>query len=253
MILSALLVALLSAGEATQQQPRLTAQDLEPIARVGIQRVLSRVLDVPVTVASVKLLPDEQRMVLNDVKIANPQGFEAPNAITADAVEIAADVQSLFSPSPEIKLVQVSGAKVNAETKLPQGSNITKLLNNAKAARQGPLAGRAPKQWRIEKGVLKGAEVNVGTQLLASQNMQRKIGNIEMDFMGENGRGMPAQEAMARFLARLVDELNILPGQTGGAGVLEKVLPELAAPAAKETEPNRPGQRLRETIKNLRK
>ncbi|MDX9973693.1 MAG: hypothetical protein RBU21_11975, partial [FCB group bacterium] len=180
MFLTMVFIALSSMGQAEEPAQKLTAEDLEPIAKLGIQRVLSRVLEVPVTVGTLEFLPDEERMVLSDVKIANPEGYEAPNAITADKVELAANIRSLFSPSPEIKLIQVAGAKVNAETRLPQGSNITKLLNSAKSARKGPMQARAPKQWRIEKGVLQGAEVNMGTQLLTTHTSQKKIGTIEM-------------------------------------------------------------------------
>jgi hypothetical protein len=115
------------------------------------------------------------------------------------------------------------------------------------------MQARAPKQWRIEKGVLQGAEVNMGTQLLTTQTSQKKIGTIEMDFMGTDGHGMPAQQAMAKFLTRLVEELGILPSGSAGAGILEKVTPQILQTPDEEPTPDRPRKRLGEAIKNLSK
>lgn len=257
MLSTTLLILFAALAQNPQEQPRIKPEDLEPLARVGIERVLSRVLEVPVTVAEVKLLPEEGRVELHDLKVANPQGFEAPHAFTADEVHVEGDVRSLFTRTPEVRLVQVVGTKVNAETRLPQGSNLTKLLESARAMRQGPMPERMRKQWRIQKGVLQQAEVNVGTQLLDQKSVQRTLDTLEMDFMGEDGRGMPAEQAVAKFLTRLVQELDLVSAVApGAAGVLEKVAPGTPLPnlvPTPDTPERRPGDRARKILDGLRR
>lgn len=237
---------------APAQEPRIKPEDLEPIARIGIQRVLSRVLEVPVTVGEVKLLPDQGRMELHGVSVANPEGFESPTAIAAENVIVEGNTESFFTKSPEIRLIQATGARVNAETRLPQGNNLQKLLGNAREMRQGVLQEYMQKRWRIQKAVLEDAEVTVGTQLLSQQPQQRKLESLEMDFMGPNGEGMPAQEAMTKFLTRLIQEMDLVSTVVppGAQGIVNEVLPGLGGLGSepKQGERRRPGARLRELL-----
>lgn len=190
---------------------------IEALAKLGLERVLSRVLEAPVQVGEVKRAAGGEGLELRQVSIGNPKGYSEGTALSADSVLVEADLQSLLSREPEIRLVSASGVQVNAESKLPFGSNLTTLLKNARDAKpEGPLRDRMQKRWRIHKAVLQQANVKMDSPLAAKSAQERTLSDIEMSFGGEDGRGIPAQQAVAQFMARLVQELEILP--VGGAG-----------------------------------
>lgn len=201
--------------------PQEAPDRLEAIAKIGIERVLSRILNAPVEVGAVSIVPKEEFMLLRAVKVGNPPGFDGDTALAADEVRVEADIRSLFSRKPTIRLIEVKEASVNAETKLPAGSNIMKLMNNAKQFKSNPLAERAQKEWLIEKAVLEGANVVSNAKLLHERRDERKLGTIEMAFKGPDGGGLPAEEAVAQFLSKLINELNIVPDDTPAGKAVE--------------------------------
>jgi hypothetical protein len=188
------------------------SERLERLAQAGIERVLSRVLDTDVTVGGVTLDSAAHVLRVHDVQIANPKGFGEGEAISVEAIRVEADPRSLFSPEPEVRLIGVSGATINADTKLPGGSNLKRLMDNAKEARVARFrAGeRSKKKWRIEKGVLESWSVNFRSGFPGSTPRRAVLDKIEMDFLGSDGRGMTADQVLTRLFARLVQELGLV-------------------------------------------
>ncbi|MBI4559194.1 MAG: hypothetical protein HY706_16540 [Candidatus Hydrogenedentes bacterium] len=205
-----MVVSLASTVFAQERPPQPTA--LEFVAKAGVELVLSMVLGTQTRLDAVRLNPQEQSLELTNLRIANPKGFESPTAISAKSIRVEADPKLLFARDPEVRLIGVNGVTVNAETNLSQGSNLLKLLKNVQDSQKGAFkqSDHGQKMWRVRKGVLDGCEVNVVTDLLGAQRSQKRLGKIEMDFMGPDGRGMTADQAMGEVLGRLVKELDLL-------------------------------------------
>lgn len=208
-------------GENASTTQQETPDRLEAMAKIGIERVLSRILNAPIEVGAVSIVPKQEFMLLKSVRVGNPPGFDGDTALAAEEIRVDADIRSLFSRKPTIRLIEVKEASVNAETKLPAGSNIMRLMNNAKQFKSGPLAERAQKEWLIEKAVLEGAKVVSDTRLIHERRDERTLGTIEMAFKGPDGGGLPAEEAVAQFLSKLVSELNIVPDETPAGKAVE--------------------------------
>ena len=58
-------------------------------------------------------------------------------------------------------------------------------------------------------------------KLLHERRDERKLGTIEMAFKGPDGGGLPAEEAVAQFLSKLINELNIVPDDTPAGKAVE--------------------------------
>lgn len=187
---------------------------MEKYAKFGIERVLTRLLGAETRVDSVAWDKSGKVLEIQGLRIANPEGFSDSDAIFVKAFRVEADAKSLDSEEPVIKLIKTTGAKVNAEISPRGGVNIKTLLDNVNDARE--KLGNRPKlrgggdepkkKWRIEKGVLQQCAVNIVTPL---GNSTRTLDDIDMDFIGDDGKGMTAREAMQKVMGRIVDELAL--------------------------------------------
>ena len=217
LILSALIAADKNDGDAEKARP------LEGLAKAGVGAVLSNILETPCSVGGVQLKLREQFLELSDLKIANPKKFSEGDAIAVKKIRVEADPKVLFSEEPAIRLIQVSGATVNAEQTLSNGMNLKKLMENAERSKKGKAAKERPKKkWRIEKAVLDDCTANITTEMPLRKTMQKTIDHLEMSFGGKDNQGVPADEAMTQVLQTLIDKLGLF--QEGGVAPLVNLL-----------------------------
>jgi len=197
-------------------------QRLERVAKAGVETVLSHVLDVPVTVERVHLDPQSESLELENLHIGNPKGFEAEHALAFSRVRVEADPKRLFSRDPVVRLVEVGGAEVNAETNLARGNNLKRLLDAANRFESPKLLRKMPKKkWRIEKAALGKSDVNLVTNLLDRRATHKSLEPIEMKFMGPDGQGEEAQAAVARFLSELMKRLGLVEDTSAVGTILD--------------------------------
>jgi hypothetical protein len=65
------------------------------------------------------------------------------------------------------------------------------------------------------------------TNLLSKQTKQKTIEPIEMSFLGEDGKGMTASEAISKVLERILSETGVLEKGLGDSplgGILGDIL-----------------------------
>lgn len=234
MVWSFAIVAALSSGILQRQEA--PGENIERIVTEGVERIVSSIMGAPATVGGIRWDRERQRLTLNDVALANPQGFSEGQAVALGTVELEADIRSLMSEQPEVRLISVKGAKVNAETSL-HGNNLKKLMDNAKnAVPKGirPRGGlpRGEKRWRIERVAIDESAVTLNTPLLGGPGKERKIDGLEMRFTGPNDEGMTTQEIMVQVMQKLIDETGLLGGtsEEGGAESPVNALIDLLGP-----------------------
>ena len=205
------LVLLTAAEGEHRDKPR------DVIARVGVGAVLSFVLDTQVTVSSVRLDLKKGVMVLTDVHIANPKGFEKGNAIEAQEIHVEADIKSLFSDTPMVQLINVGVTNVNVEVSTSHGISLKKLLDNAcRFTKDSKQSGESSKKkFAITKAIMEGADVSISNKLLGKQIMHKKLDRMEMNLGGQDGTGVTAGAGMAKVLQAILDKLDL----SEGAGV----------------------------------
>ena len=98
--------------------------NVESIGKDFIERSASHTLGVPVTIGDMELSVEEKRVVLKDIKIANPAGYDGEYATTADEVLVAVD--RFERKRIMFNTIEVKGMKVNLEVK-PGTTNLNDI------------------------------------------------------------------------------------------------------------------------------
>lgn len=196
---------------------------LEKIARVGVEKIVGFVLETNVSLKSVSLDPKDGNFELNGLSIANPKGFTSENAMELEKVRLEADIKSLFSNEPFIKLVNVGGATVNAELNVSRGINLKKFLDSASRFGGGKGGGKSgkpsEKRWRIEKALLEKSSLNIISPLSLGQKQTKSLDHVEFSIMGADGKGATTDEAIGQILDLLLKESGLTQGEGLGAVV----------------------------------
>lgn len=239
-LLAAIAIAVTPTG--ILKGPRRPGENIEQIVIQGVARICSGLLDAETTVGGVEWDRANQRLTLRDVRIANPEGFSAGDAIAIETAEVEADLRSLLSDSPEVRLIHVGGATINAETSL-RGNNLKKLMDNAKSAvpggmRKQRLMPQRDKRWRIDQVKVDQSAVNVSMPLLGGKPKRYTLDKYETSFVGPNGAGMSAQEILVKTLRSLLDRVPASdtpenqpePEQQSPAGALLDILLQPQSP-----------------------
>ena len=195
---------------------------IERGAKGGVERILSFVLEAQTKVDGVRWDPKEGILKLENLRIANPKGFSADKpAMTVAEAYVKASPDLLISREPTIEIVRLKGAVINTEQSVAKGINIKKLKDSASRFNVPDMKvlQMLGKRFRIDKGVLAEAELNLTSDLLSAKTW--KLDAIEMDFkeMG-GGKSMRADEVLSKSLQRILEEvLSKSTGTTGLSGL----------------------------------
>lgn len=102
---------------------------LDSIVRRGIEVVGSNVLDTNVSVASVALSPLNDNGSITDLRIQNPEGFNAEYIFELGYVSVNLDLNSLLSDVIKIESVIIAQPVITYETRVTT-DNVRALLAN---------------------------------------------------------------------------------------------------------------------------
>jgi uncharacterized protein involved in outer membrane biogenesis len=161
---------------------------LNAIARVSIEKVLSHVLLVNVSVESVRISPLSGKAALHRLVIGNPEGYKTPEAFSVDTVAVVADIRSFRTSQPTIKSITLHNPRITLEQGFSE-SNISRLIRNASrlksqtAERKAPPAAR--KQIRIQTLTIDGAAVALSAPVLQGREITVPMPAIELHNIGD--------------------------------------------------------------------
>src|SRR5262245_4131806 len=115
---------------------------LDFIAKRMIERSASERLGVATEIQLLLLRPLSGILLLTEVEIANPPGFEGP-FLRVDDARGAVDVATLRSPVIEVPEIELSGVELNLEEG-PHGSNYDAIVKNLHTRAPPPSAEPGP-------------------------------------------------------------------------------------------------------------
>lgn len=104
---------------------------IDPIAKSAVQGGASDALGVKTSLGSIKISPLSGRVLMNELKIANPEGFISTSLVDAGKFDIQVEPGSLLSDTLVINKFEIDGLAMHIEQKLPF-SNVAKILENIK-------------------------------------------------------------------------------------------------------------------------
>ncbi len=198
------------------------------IAKQLTEKVASEALGVPVTIGDMVITLEEKKVVVTNIKIANPPGYKKSHAITVDSVTVAGE--SFSKQLLTFARVAVDGTNVNVEV-TGKGTNLGDLKKNvdAKKGSSKPKAsssqssdGAHGKDEQIKvivkKFALTKAQLNPSVTLIDKDLAYVTVPDIHLTNIGKKENGVVAQEAVAQIMDAVLERFN---ESANGAGFLE--------------------------------
>lgn len=114
------------------------------IVQIGVEKVGTTALGVDTTLRSVDLSITSGSLGMQNLKIANPPGFETPEMMNMGELTTAVDMNSVFSDTIRIEKIKIADLQITVEQK-GLTSNIQAIMDNIKK-NQGPAQPRQKTQ-----------------------------------------------------------------------------------------------------------
>ncbi len=203
----------------------LLFSNLDSIVAKAIEVNGSNVTKTDVRVAGVDLSLREGRGTIKGLTVANPEGFEAPEAFALGEITLDIDVQSLRGEPIVIDEIRIEAPVVNAEITKTGASNIEKIRENVKAYTAGGTeqsSGQA-KLMRIKSFVFEQGRVEVDVSALGLENRTIDLPEIRLNDVGGE-RGAPPDEIAKIILAAVAKQVSAeIAGSQLDRAIREKI------------------------------
>ena len=170
------------------------ATNLDKIVKVALEKTLSHVLEVDVTLSGVEISPTSGEVALHGLVIGNPEGFKTASAMEIDEARVRVDLKSFTSGEPTIHLASMSAPKITLEQGLRK-SNLSELVKSAsrfggdgsEPAQPEPTDAdeeteeNAEMKIKIDKVLVTDATVALSAPILQGKEISYTLEPIEMN------------------------------------------------------------------------
>jgi hypothetical protein len=237
LIVIAVVVAVIAVGVA------LLFHNLNSIVAKLIEKDGTKVTQTSVRVSGVNIALRDARASIKGLSVANPGGFNAPDAFTLADITVGIDLQSVRENPIVIDEVSVQAPVVYAEVTKTGASNIEELRKRIEASTAGTASkgekGREAKRILIKQFVLEKGRIEVDASALGVQKQTITLPEMRLTDVGGSGGATPEEVAKVIFTAVAQkagseianSEVNrLIEGKLGGSlqekakGLLEKIV-----------------------------
>jgi hypothetical protein len=185
------------------------------ILKRALEKVLSHVLQTTVTVGGVEVMPVDGVVEIRDLKIANPTGFDGPEAMAFGRIRAEVDLASFGGDTPTIRLVEIEQAAIRVDA-TREGTNIGRLLKNAKRlagdkSDATPEDAEAQRKMTIRTARLVACKVSLHTSLVKMDPLELTLPDLTLNDIGQT---TPA-EATGDLLKAILEGIR----QNGGGRI----------------------------------
>jgi hypothetical protein len=192
---------------------------IDSIAKKAIEYGGTEALGVTTSLDSIDIALMDGRTSMQNLSIANPQGFDAEQLMQLGKGTLAVNLKSLAQDTIVIPEISFSDLTLNIEQK-DRTSNVKKLMDSmaartpadtaGKQAPQDGGSGKAGKQFIIERVVLSNIRVNA--KISAMNNVLTDtsvtIPSIQLKGIGKSSDGLP-MEAIIKELVNAILNASI--------------------------------------------
>ena len=196
--------------------------NINSIAKGYAEKAASEALGVAVTIGDMDIQPENLKVVVSDIAVANPPGFKNEHAITIKNVTV--DGESFSKDKLIFTLVQVDGTQVNLE--VAERVNLGELKKNTQQVEQaapqdgGKSAAKEGPKVIVREFALTGAQLTPSMTLTGTEMGTVKVNDIRLKNIGEKEDGVTSEEAIAQIMDAVLDKFN---GTANKAGFLAGV------------------------------
>jgi len=182
--------------------------NLNAIAKAGIEKVLSYVLQVDVSLQKAKVSLLGGSVKLKGLVIGNPEGFKTEKAFSVDEVTVKVDIKSFTTDEPNIRLISIESPEITLEQGF-KGSNLSQLVENASRF-EGKRAEEAPegsqKNIKIDTITIDGAQIALSAPVLQGKEISFPLPRIELNDIGGEKERVSIAEAMQLFFTEILSQ-----------------------------------------------
>lgn len=172
----------------------------DTLVKTAIERGGSVALGTPVTVSSVSISPLGGNGGIQQLRVANPEGFDAPYVMELGALNVDLQVGSVFSDVIEIDSIDILAPSITYETRITT-DNIRTLMGNlpsgSGAADTPQESGGTSKKVIIRQFRMLQPQVNL-VAVIGSAPVQ--LPDIVLQNIGEEDAAVTIAEAARQIL-----------------------------------------------------
>jgi hypothetical protein len=192
---------------------------LDAIAKRAIERGTTYATGEPSRLGNVRLGVFSGEVALRDLRVANPEGYQAEQFFVLDALDLAVHPRSLLDKVVRVPRLAINGAQVNIERQ-GTGSNAAEILDNIRRLGGGEEQQRAEEQKRFIVDALRidgvEAEVLFAPALGEGGGTRMQVPAIELHDVGAASGGVTAAQLAAIVARAVLDQVvnsGALPAQ----------------------------------------
>ena len=147
-------------------------QNLESIVKTAVNKYGSQVTGTEVTLGGFQLSPLKGEAALQNLRVANPQGYQEPHILSVGVVYVKLNVKSLLEPVIVVEEIRIDKPAIAYELKDVTKNNVSELLaninkNTAKPADTAAKEPAAPEAAKSDGGAGKKVVINVLSESIA--------------------------------------------------------------------------------------
>lgn len=187
------------------------------VAKQVAERIGTQTLGVEVSIGSIDVSLAEKKATVNGLRIANPEGFSGPDALTVDTIHVS--LGNVSRALVDFVDIEVAGTNIYLEVK-ENGNNLHALRSGIKTAPQEETApaeeGKEPLKVIIHRFAMLDAALHPTVTLVEEQALTPLVvQDIVLTDIGVKDNGILAREAIGQIVASLTRSVNRAAAEAG--------------------------------------
>lgn len=205
----------------------------ESLLRRAVEDIGSGLTKTPVQLREVDLSLFSGRLVLNELRVGNPPGYQTPTALGVRAIRVSIDWSSLLRRPVLIREIVIEGSEVTLEGS-PTRNNLTTLRDQIQATRNGSSPGHAAEGSRPSNQGGQAPIIVTRLRIVDTRlNMLLRAGSLETNVrgvslheitlkdLGSAAHTTSIGEIAAQILAALMSEMTGVVTKSGTGSIEE--------------------------------
>ena len=179
--------------------------NINNIAKPYIEKMATQTLGVPVSLGGLEVDLKNKAATVTGLKIRNPKGFETPNALTAQTINVK--LGNVSKTLVNFDAITIAGAKAYLEAK-PSGTNFQAIRAQIKP-KSKPAEGSEQLKVTINRFTMSQTALHPSVTLFASEDLKPvNVPTVVLKGIGEKQNGVVAEEALKQIFESLAGQFN---------------------------------------------
>ena len=183
---------------------------LGSIIKTGMETVGPKITQVSIKVDAVNLSLLTGSVMVKGLVVGNPEGYNAPQAISVGSVAVGVNPFSILSDKIVVHSVRVEAPEITFEGNPFSGNNLSTIMKNVNAATKGggpsstnaatrPV-GQSGKKIEVDDFLIADAKVHVSLHGMGSKEMTLPLPDIHLTDLGKDNDGITTADLTRRVL-----------------------------------------------------